>query len=171
MTVPTLRTDRLVLHAPRLRDARVLTKALNNFAVSRWLTAVPFPYGITDALWFIQECERGAIVAWFIWAEDDFVGTIGLDDGLGYWLAQDAWGQRFATEAARAVVEYHFSKDARKPLKSACFKDNQASQRVLEKLGFVDAGATTLFSKARGTEVSARRMLLTPQAWETCNEP
>ncbi len=108
MTVPTLRTQRLVLQAPRLRDAREVTKALNNFAVSRWLTVVPFPYGITDAQWFIKECKRGAVCAWFIWAEDNFVGTIGLDDGLGYWLAQGAWGNGYASEAARAVVAHHF---------------------------------------------------------------
>jgi RimJ/RimL family protein N-acetyltransferase len=166
MTVPTLRTSRLVLQAPRLRDARVVTKALNNFAVSRWLTVVPFPYGITDAQWFIQECERGAFAAWFIRADDDFVGAIGLDDGLGYWLAQDVWGNGYAYEAARAVVAHHFGDGAASDLNSSYFEGNMASQHVLTKLGFIDAGAKTHFSKARNGEVAARRMLLTRQVWE-----
>jgi RimJ/RimL family protein N-acetyltransferase len=170
MTVPTLRTQRLVLQAPRLRDAREVTKALNNFAVSRWLTVVPFPYGITDAEWFIKKCERGAVCAWFIWAEDNFVGTIGLDDGLGYWLAQGAWGNGYASEAARAVVTHHFRDGAALELISSYFEGNAASQHVLTKLGFVDAGPKVHFSKARNAEVAARRMLLTRQVWEKSHD-
>ncbi|MEJ8560653.1 GNAT family N-acetyltransferase [Yoonia sp. GPGPB17] len=166
MTVPTLRTDRLILRAPAARDARVVTKALNNIAVSRWLTVVPFPYGMTDAKWFINECHRGRFVAWFIWAEDHFVGTIAADDGLGYWLAEDAWGKGYATEAAQAVVDHYFETTDADQLTSSCFDGNAASQHVLTKLGFVDAGAQLHFSKARNEEVPGRQMVLSRQRWQ-----
>lgn len=166
MTVPTLRTERLILRAPRARDARVVTKALNNLAVSRWLTVVPFPYGMTDAEWFINKCLRDQIAAWFIWADDQFVGTIGADDGLGYWLAQDAWGNGYATEAAQAVVAHHFANTDADHLTSSYFDGNTASQHVLTKLGFADTGAKTHFSKAQNAEVPGRSMLLTRQRWQ-----
>ena len=166
MTVPTLRTKRLELKAPRSRDVRVVAKALNDFAVSRWLTVVPFPYGVTDAEWFIRENLRGEFHAWFIWSGERFVGTIGLDDGLGYWLAQDAWGRGYATEAARAVIDHHFETSDDDALKSAHFDGNAASRGVLTKLGFEDTGECVLFSKARQEDVPTRSMLMTREAWD-----
>ena len=166
MTVPTLRTERLELKAPRSRDVRIVAKALNDFAVSRWLTVVPFPYGVTDAEWFINENLRGAFLAWFIWADECFVGTIGLDDELGYWIAQDAWGQGYATEAARAVVDYHFQTSKEDSLRSGHFEENVASRHVLTKLGFKDVGRHTEFSQARQEDVPTRRVLMTREAWD-----
>jgi RimJ/RimL family protein N-acetyltransferase len=170
MTIPTLRTERLVLRAPALRDARVVTKALNDFAVSRWLTVVPFPYGMTDAEWFIKGCMRGEFNAWFIWAGDQFVGTIGLDDSLGYWIAQNAWGQGFATEAARAVLAHHFATTDAMVVSSSHFDGNEGSCNVLTKLGFQDVGGLMQFSKARGENVSCRSMQLTKERWQALDD-
>ena len=170
MTVPTLRTARLTLRAPQPRDARVITKALNNIEVSRWLTLVPFPYGMTDAEWFINENQKGRFGAWLIWAADAFVGTIGLDDELGYWLAQDAWGQGYATEAGRAVLAHHYAKPASGIVKSSHFEENNASRHVLQKLGFVDVGAHVHHSKARGEDVAGRSMELTRERWEALRD-
>ncbi len=170
MTVPTLRTARLTLRAPQLRDARVITKALNNIEVSRWLTLVPFPYGITDAEWFIRENQKGRFGAWLIWADDRFIGTIGLDGDLGYWLSQDAWGQGYTTEAGKAVLAHHFAQAAADTVKSSHFVENAASRRVLQKLGFVDVGSDVHHSKARGEEVPVRSMELTRDRWEAARD-
>ncbi len=165
MTVPTLRTERLTLRAPRSADARVITRALNNINVSRWLTVVPFPYGMTDAEWFVNECDRGHFGAWLIWHDDRFVGTIGLDNGLGYWLAEDAWGQGYATEAATAVIAAHFTSTDDDRIMSSYFDGNQASCNVLTKLGFVDIGPKLHHSRARVEDVAGRQMALTRQRW------
>ena len=170
MTVPTLRTDRLTLSAPAMRDVRVITKALNNIEISRWLTMVPFPYGITDAQWFISENQKGRFGAWLMWAGDRFVGTIGLDDELGYWLVQDAWGQGFATEAGRAVLAHYFASESNDLVQSSHFIDNTASQNVLEKLGFVDVGAHVHHSLARQADVPGRSMALTRKRWEALRD-
>ncbi|MEL7181962.1 MAG: GNAT family N-acetyltransferase [Pseudomonadota bacterium] len=170
MTLPTLRTQRLTLQAPRLRDARLVAKALNNINVSRWLSAVPFPYGVTDAQWFINENLRGNFHAWFIWQDAALIGTIGLDGELGYWLAQDAWGQGFATEAARAVVDYHFEKHEADHLKSTYFDGNAASRSVLVKLGFERTSADLHFSAARQEDVPVHCMTLTRHRWEAARD-
>ena len=167
MTVPTLGTERLTLRAPQVRDARVVTKALNNLNVSRWLTVVPFPYGLTDAQWFINECKRGHITAWFIWAKDRFVGAIGLDDSLGYWLAEDAWGNGYATEAGRAVLDYHFAHTDDDFVRSSHFDGNTGSHNVLIKLGFADTGPSTAYCKALDQEVGMRGMILHRDQWQT----
>ncbi|MEO1640618.1 MAG: GNAT family N-acetyltransferase [Pseudomonadota bacterium] len=164
--VPTLRTARLLLRALRPSDAPAITAALNNYEVSKWLTMVPYPYTLADAEWFIAENAKGRFRARLIWAGDRLVGTIGLENELGYWLAQDAWGQGYATEAAQAVLAHHFASTDADLVNSSHFVENTASRNVLTKLGFVDVGAHVHFSNARQADVPGRSMQLTRKGWE-----
>ena len=169
--VPEIRTARLILRQPRAQDAAVVTEAINNYDVSRWLAVVPYPYAQSDAEWFIGECAKGAFTAWNIWAGQQFIGTIGLDDDLGYWLAEDAWGHGYATEAARAIVNHHFVTSEADNLKASYFLGNTGSQNVLTKLGFVPTKAIRQNSKAQGKDVDAQLMCLTRLRWqELCHD-
>ncbi len=167
VAVPTLYTERLSLRAPTMRDARVITKAINNINISRWLTVVPFPYGITDAEWFINENLKGRFRAHLIWQNDVLIGTVGLDDELGYWLVEDAWGKGYATEACRAVIAHHFATTDNDLIKSSYFVENNASRNVLTKLCFVDVGAHVHHSVARGEDVPGRSMELSRERWNS----
>jgi ribosomal-protein-alanine N-acetyltransferase len=57
----------------------------------------------------------------------------------GYVLAKDAWGNGYATEALRAVVEVA-QKLGVVRLYALCHPENRASSRVLEKCSFVCEG-------------------------------
>ena len=59
---------------------------------------------------------------------------------LGYELAPEHWGQGYATEAARAMVNFGFGELALDRISSWCIADNEASARVLERLGFKPEG-------------------------------
>jgi RimJ/RimL family protein N-acetyltransferase len=59
---------------------------------------------------------------------------------IGYELAPDCWGQGFATEAARAMVDFGFRELGLHRISSWCITDNTASARVLERLGFRQEG-------------------------------
>jgi len=166
MTDTALRSDRLILRTPEARDARVMTRALNNINISRWLTVVPFPYGMTDAAWFISETIKGTFHAKFIWHDDRFIGTMGMDDGFGYWIAQEHWGKGYATEAGQAMLTHHFATTDDDTVTSSYFEGNDASCNVLTKLGFLDAGPENHFSKARNAPVPGRRMSLTRRSWD-----
>jgi len=163
--LPTLRTERLTLRPPRANDAKVVSAALNNYNVSRWLSVVPFPYTIEDANWFIAECNEGNFNSWHIWAGDRFIGTIGLDDGLGYWLAEDAWGQGYATEAAKAVIDYHFLSGKGDDQETCYFLGNEGSRKVLEKVGFLPTEIARQNCVAQGKDVDAQLMVLTRERW------
>jgi RimJ/RimL family protein N-acetyltransferase len=54
---------------------------------------------------------------------------------LGYVLARRAWGQGYATEAIRALVEFGFGRLALHRIWATCDVENRASARVLEKVG------------------------------------
>ena len=161
MTLPILRGPRRVLRAPRVEDREAIVAGAGDFEVSRWLAVVPHPYTPADADWFIGECLAGRIDAWAITHEGRVIGMIGLDDGFGYWLARDAWGQGFATEAGRLVLAHHFAQGAAEGTWANVFVGNDASANVLRKLGFRDEGPATSRCEARGlASVPARRMVL-----------
>jgi RimJ/RimL family protein N-acetyltransferase len=73
--------------------------------------------------------------------EGRFLGRCGLrrmDEGeveLGYTLLEEYWGQGFATEASRAVLEHGFGTVGLSRIISMTLPDNVRSRRVMEKLG------------------------------------
>lgn len=59
---------------------------------------------------------------------------------LGYCFRRDVWGQGYATEAARALLRFGFEELTLHRITSTCDVDNNASARVLEKIGMQREG-------------------------------
>jgi ribosomal-protein-alanine N-acetyltransferase len=59
---------------------------------------------------------------------------------IGYELDPGYWGQGYASEAARAIVQFGFSELHLHRVWSWCVADNVGSARVLEKLGMRQEG-------------------------------
>jgi ribosomal-protein-alanine N-acetyltransferase len=59
---------------------------------------------------------------------------------IGYRVNKNYWGQGFATEACKAVIEFAFKDLGLSRIQIRCFKDNTGSVRVAEKLGFKKEG-------------------------------
>jgi len=74
-------------------------------------------------------------------SDDRLIGACDLtlederEGDLGYMLARDAWGQGYATEAARATVDAGFEQLGLERIFATCDVDNAASAHVLEKAG------------------------------------
>ena len=60
---------------------------------------------------------------------------------VGYYLGQPAWGRGFATELGRAVLRYGFEQLHLPQIVAVVRPENQASQRVLSKLGLQHVGS------------------------------
>ncbi|WP_436931315.1 GNAT family N-acetyltransferase [Halosimplex halobium] len=79
---------------------------------------------------------------------DERVGDVSLapiDDrrgwaNLGYWVHPDRQGEGYATEAARLVVDHGFAELRLHRISATVHAGNEASKRVVEKLGFVHEG-------------------------------
>jgi [ribosomal protein S5]-alanine N-acetyltransferase len=76
---------------------------------------------------------------------DAFIGWCGLkkinnDTDLGYRFLPSAWGKGYATEAAKATVEYGHTVLRLPKIIAHAHIDNIASQKVLEKIGMQFAG-------------------------------
>jgi RimJ/RimL family protein N-acetyltransferase len=75
---------------------------------------------------------------------DDFLGWFELrplaperpdDAELGYRLRRHAWGQGYATEGARALVDWGFRRCGLRQIRATTMAVNAASRRVMEKAG------------------------------------
>ena len=60
--------------------------------------------------------------------------------GVGYWLAADARGRGVATHATRLMARWAFDALGIARLELTCGPDNERSQRVAERCGFVAEG-------------------------------
>jgi RimJ/RimL family protein N-acetyltransferase len=59
---------------------------------------------------------------------------------LAYWIASEAQGNGYATDAARTVLDHGFDRLGLHKAVAKTFESNEASARVLEKLGFSREG-------------------------------
>lgn len=170
MTVPTLRTTRLILRALNEGDLDDVVRYCSDYQVSRWLVPVAHPYSRADAEEFLAMDRAGEIGRlWMIIRDGALIGAVSTGKELGYWLAQQAWGQGVMTEAAAAAVDHTFENDDLSVMRSSHFAGNHGSRRVLEKLGFVDVGGHVHFSNARQANVPGRSMQLSRDSWAARN--
>lgn len=163
MKPPVLKTRRLILRPVAVDDAAAIRRGINNWDVVQWLTAPPFPYSLDDAHHFITQVIP-TITSWAIDAGDGFIGTIGFAPDLGYWLDADYHGQRIMSEAAEAVVAWHFAQ-SEETLVSCHYLGNEPSRRVLQKQGFVDTDLEEQLQTATQENVTVQRMKLTRETW------
>ncbi|MEL6240913.1 MAG: GNAT family N-acetyltransferase [Pseudomonadota bacterium] len=160
-----LKTERLVLRRVRRADADDIAALLGNIAVAKWLTRVPWPYGPSDAEEFITRVEDQRSEHFAITSEARLIGVISSQDHLGYWLGQPFWGYGFATEAGSAVINRFFQGQADQ-LHSGYLEGNDASCRVLSKLGFAETHLEHSFVPAQGKKVVQHKMVLIREVWE-----
>lgn len=164
--LPVLRTPRLELRPLTEDDAHAIVEGVGNYDVSRWLGRVPYPYGSQDASDFIERVRGERLPIWGIENAHGLIGTVGLDEELGYWLARPAWRKGYGFEAARAVVDYWFSDPGASDLHSGHYNDNHRSRLILKCLGFVEAGQSPRYARSLGQEVPGTDVILSRKSWE-----
>jgi ribosomal-protein-alanine N-acetyltransferase len=87
-------------------------------------------------IWRASRRDTGAYIGWFCFK---YAGK-SVDVEVGYRLLPEAWGRGFATEGARALVDYGFDDLGIDRIIGVTHPGNRASQRVLLKAGLADAG-------------------------------
>jgi len=140
----------------RLSDADKLTEMANNIKISRNLRdGFPHPYTHEDAVTFIRHCldmPRDTFFA--IEFRGEHVGNISLSPcqdvyrksaEIGYFIAEPFWNKGIASAAVNIIIQFGFNNLGMMRIQTGVYEYNPASQRVLEKCGFVKEG---VFKKA-----------------------
>jgi [ribosomal protein S5]-alanine N-acetyltransferase len=143
-----LRTERLILRPVTAEDHAVLRAHWAGPDVRRFLfdgatlSAAEITEVIKDSA---RDFGRAGYGLWLVHETDrtDLVGTAGLrpleDLGLEifYSLAPGSWGRGYATEAARAVLDYALGPLGLPEVLAEVDEGNTASVAVIERLGMI----------------------------------
>ncbi len=145
-SIPVLETERLILRAPRLGDAKGLAALANDKRIAENTRRIPHPYRRSDADDFISAVNvpgPEGEVAFLITLRESgqMIGACGIAmqdnvPDVGYWLGVKYWSKGYATEAVRAVIDYAFTELGHETLSAGARVTNPASRRILEKCGF-----------------------------------
>jgi RimJ/RimL family protein N-acetyltransferase len=159
-----IRSERLFLRPGWPEDWEELGARIADAGIVRNLARAPWPYSSGDAKDFLAieedtRCPR-LLVTLPTSEGSELIGCTGLTPGegvaeLGYWIARPYWGQGYATEAGRALLNLARTLGHRRIVASH-FEDNPRSGRVLAKLGFKPTGDKAMrFSAGRGEAATA----------------
>lgn len=163
-----IKTERLMLRAPLLSDAPRIALLAGDYDVASMTGTIPHPYDEEMAVDWIKSLESGEEgIAFAIERAGALIGCVGyraMDASyaeIGYWIGKPYWGLGYATEAARALILYVFAQEDFDHLTIGHFKENPASARVIEKLGFEPTGEIMRDCAARGAKVECSTYRLT----------
>ncbi|WP_433219431.1 GNAT family N-acetyltransferase [Dactylosporangium sp. CS-047395] len=156
MVLLPIHTERLVLREPTVADARDVLVFRGDPEVQRYND---------DPLRTLAECEAFLeyLLAetaadlrrhWALEAGGRVIGLMGLHSWhrlhrraeLGYDLARAHWGHGYASEAARAILDFGFGPMHLHRVQAHTIADNHRSVRLLHSLGFTREGTMRDFS-------------------------
>ena len=146
MLMKEIRTERLLIKTPEIDDKFELTQLINDKDVIKWLSDTPFPYTLNHAEEFIERSQEETLKQesynLMIFHNGKMLGGIGLRDlynkscQVGYWLGKQYWGNGFATEALKSILDFGFGQLNLEKIYAAYKIGNEGSIRVLTKCGF-----------------------------------
>lgn len=182
MSLPTLKTRRLVLRPMQESDAEAIaTLGGRDFEVVRWLTGCSWPYEEGDAEAYVAtvlngEAKKGE-AAFAITLGGVFIGSIAMDapgdlpeqpecPTIGYWIGRSFQGFGYSKEAALAVLDWAFEAYECQAIAARAFEQNEVSRGLLRALGFKPVGTTQRFAKPLDHEVDCVVLRLERDAFQ-----
>lgn len=154
--MPTLTTERLILRPMRVSDAYDMYEYACRADVTEYLLWSPHDsiFLTKDYLAYIEKRYKAAeFYDWAITLADSgkMIGTAGFTKidvqnscgEIGYVLNPDYHGKGIATEAARRVIKFGFEDVGLHRIEAKFMRGNDASLRVMEKLGMTFEGYHT----------------------------
>ncbi len=143
-----LESERLYLRELTLDDAENMYRLNNDVEVLKFTGDVPFS-SVEAAKIFLKNYESYKRYGFGRWAvikksDEKFIGWCGLkyspntdEYDIGFRFLKKYWNKGFATESAKACVEFGFRKFEMKVIVGRAMKENICSIRVLEKIGLI----------------------------------
>ena len=166
-----LKTERLTLRPLHPKDAEAMHRLVNDWEVTRTLAEIPYPYkrSLADEWIASTAAELADGTAYHLaitgkeGRKETLVGVIGirLDSArrsgrLGYWVGRAYWNHGVATEAARRLTSWAFANLPLDLIAAEVTEANDASCKVLRRVGFREVGSGVRQSLTNGDEHDVR---------------
>ena len=145
----TFTTPRLTLREVENSDQQKIFEGFSNPVVTKYMdvTYPTFEATAEQMLWYETKRKNGTGNSWAVINEhDDFIGVVSTYNlhplhrrcEIGYWFFPKFWGKGYATESAKASIEYGFKEMNLDKICAHAHSGNEASIYTLKKLGFVE---------------------------------
>lgn len=146
----------LRLTRPFPEDAECIAAAMSDWQTARWLTAVPWPYGVQDARAFIASAGLDEHA---VRLGDKLVGMVRAGSSFGIWIMPDHRGSGLALRAGMLALSRHFLSDP-SDMTAQYLSGNARSAGLLQRLGFETPIPARLWSVAMDKEMPATTLTL-----------
>jgi ribosomal-protein-alanine N-acetyltransferase len=142
-----LQTDRLILRRLTREDVEAIFAIVGDPVAMQYF---PRKFGRDDAVEWIErnlrryEDDGFGIMAVVLQSTGELIGDCGIarqvvDESemleVGYHFRRDSWGRGYATEAARACIDYAFRQLGAEKVVALIRQENVPSRRVAERNG------------------------------------
>ncbi|MEM9325216.1 MAG: GNAT family protein [Bacteroidota bacterium] len=135
----------------------------------------PHPYSQRDAKTFINnKGDEDPTQTFAIEYQGEFAGVMGLErqhdvyrysGEVGYWLGEPYWGKGIASQALKDLTDIGFTQFPLERLYAGVFSHNQASIRVLQKVGYQLEVISPMGAFKNGQFVDEHRYVMLRRDW------
>ncbi len=149
----------VALRPPEVRDVPAIAEACQDAAIGRW-TRVPSPYREEHArAWVEAQPEEAAVSLLAVDpVSDELLGSVGLTEvdlersraEAGFWTAPWARRRGVASRSLRLLAGWSFDALDLARVQALAHRDNEASQRTLERAGFIREGLLRSWEEIKG---------------------
>ncbi|WP_281543747.1 GNAT family N-acetyltransferase [Grimontia sp. SpTr1] len=160
---PNIDTERLTLRPFAEEDSEIVAQLAGDKRIADMTANIPHPYELNMAKTWIAthqakwESGKGAVYAVTLKSDQQLIGTVSfpsIEEGvgvLGYWIGVPYWGNGYAYEASRALVDFAKEHLGMRYLEVMHLEENQQSQSVINKLGvkYTDTRTNRMQGKER----------------------
>ena len=160
-------TKRLLLRDYEMSDKKVTRELLDDLDVTRFLSVVPHPYTESDADVFLKMTlknrEKKPREEYNLVVTDketnEFLGAVGISSineldksaTMGYWLGKRHWRNSYMTEVVLEIIRFAFEELKLRRINISAAVENDASNALIKKVGFVYEGTRKQYMTARST--------------------
>ena len=143
-SLPPIETTRLILRPLALPDAEAFRGLTDDPAIINAVNFLERPFELTDAQNLILGDGDGRDCFWGVWQRGNsaLIGTVGThlsgtkEIEVGYWFAITAQGRGLASEAVTGISGVLLATYPERRIVAECRPQNEASWRLLERVGF-----------------------------------
>jgi RimJ/RimL family protein N-acetyltransferase len=148
-SMPVAETNRLRLRPLGLSDAEAFQAMTDEPSILDMVHFLPRPFTLADAeKLLLGECDgRDCFWGAYLRQDSTLIGTLGThlrgsdEIEVGYWFATAVRGRGLAAEAVSGIVLALSEAYCDRRIVAQCRPQNEASWRLLEKVGFRASGA------------------------------
>ncbi len=156
-----IETERLILRSSMMEEQKRLWEILMIPEVNKWYLTSGKKHASDKEYWTwenqekfykskVDKSQKPDVFCWSIFLKEtkEVIGQVSAQENgeditirdVGWFIDPKYQGKGYATEAAKAMIDYMFNEVEINEISSGAVKDNTASCRIFEKLGFTKIG-------------------------------